>query len=61
MLTTVCYLNVYVCTEMKITLSFKQTVWGQGVNFFSTHLPVHNSSPGDVLLYDVYMFVSQSL
>jgi hypothetical protein len=44
MLTTFCYLNVYVCTEMKIIASFKQTVWGQGV-IFSAHtslcLPVH--------------------
>lgn len=25
-LINVCYLNVYVCTKMKVTFSFKQTV-----------------------------------
>ena len=53
-LTTACYLNVYVCTEMKITSSFKQTVcFGGGVHFFNVDLLVLTISSDDVLRYDV--------
>jgi hypothetical protein len=59
-LTTIFYINVYVCTEMKITFSFKQTVYwgGGGVHFFSIHLPVLTSSQ---IIFCFMVCVPQSL